>query len=454
MAAYFEFSSFKINHDFSEFNFHYSASRGNGKIYTFTETLKFTNLPRLPLEAQRAKWGKLVNQVAFNLHLMLGISYYKLFCPKDIRIKSGELTKEQVGFWNTVYTKGLGEFFFQNKIDFRDLIQFPFDKTIIQNSNFKIHLQDHVLLGLGGGKDSLVAADLLREHNVSPTAFIIETASQSSLIKEQIAALKLKTIVVKRILDSGLLNGIEGSYNGHVPFSAITAFIGLLTAVLYDHTYIAIGNERSADEGNVEYLGEKINHQWSKSSEFEKLFKDYLHEHITNNVYYFSFTRPLSELKIAELLSKKPEYFKLFSSCNKNFTIKVNKKTFSWCGTCPKCAFTFLLLSAFLPKKEVVDIVVNDLLNDQSLIELYKEMLGVKDAKPFECVGTFDEVKAAFYLVHKRGEFEDAPIMKFFVNNVLPKIKNPEKLVKKELTPDEPSTLPEKFKSIITKLSS
>lgn len=448
MASYFEFSSFKINHDFSEFNFHYSASRGNGKIYTFTETLTFNNPPA---QLVNSLTRELVNNIGFNLHLMLGISYYKLFCPKDITITSGKLTKKQAAFWNTVYTKGLGEFFYQNKIDFHDLINFPYDETL-HPSPFTLHPQNRVLLGLGGGKDSLVAADLLRKNNISTTAFIIETASQSSLIKEQIEALKLKTIVVKRRLDATLLKGIEGSYNGHVPFSAITAFIGVLTATLYDYKYFTVGNERSADEGNVEYLGEKINHQWSKSTEFEKLFREYLSAYICENLNYFSFTRPLSELKIAELLSKKPDYFKLFSSCNKNFTIKVNQTTFSWCGTCPKCAFTFLLLAAFLPKNQVIDIIVNNLLEDRSLVDLYKEMLGVKDAKPFECVGTYAEVKAAFYLVHKRGEFEDAPIMKYFISTVLPKMVNPEELIKKELTTDEPISLPKKFKKVFNNL--
>ena len=448
-APYFEFSSFDHTADFSIVTFHYKTVSEEGKEFSFVETLQFANLPTQPVNPLTRE---LINHLYFNLHLILGISYFKLFLPKQIVIKSGKLTKEQSNFWNTVYKKGLGEFFYRNQIDFRGLIDFPHtnDNSLTRELVNSLTPNPRVLLGLGGGKDSLVAADLLKENKIPTTGFIIETASQSKLVENQIKALGLKTIVVKRVLDPQLVKGVPGAYQGHVPFSAITAFIGILTAALYDFKYVAVGNERSADEGNVEYLGEKINHQWSKSSEFEKLFREYLRENISENLYYFSITRPFSELKIAELLSKKPVYFKLFSSCNRNFTIAVNKANFSWCGTCPKCAFTFLLLAAFLPKKKVIDIVVNDLLNDPSLIDLYKEMLGEKDTKPFECVGTYDEVKAAFYLVHKRGEFEDSPIMKFFVSTVLPKIKDPEELVKKELTPTESTTLPEEFRKIIT----
>ena len=48
--------------------------------------------------------------------------------------------------------------------------------------------------------------------------------------------------------------------------------MSIICAVLFNYREIAFSNEKSADEGNVKYLGRIINHQWSKSSYFEKKF--------------------------------------------------------------------------------------------------------------------------------------------------------------------------------------
>jgi len=60
-----------------------------------------------------------------------------------------------------------------------------------------------------------------------------------------------------------------------------------------------------------------INHQYSKSSEFEKKFRDYL-TNLTPSVSYFSLLRPLYELQIAKILAKLPQYHQVFKSCNVN----------------------------------------------------------------------------------------------------------------------------------------
>src|SRR5579863_6390864 len=93
------------------------------ETFIFTETLLFplsdeiSNVPHELLEI-----------ILNNILLALGVSYYKIYCPKELVISNFTLTKEQAAFWNTVYTKGLGEFFYKNKIDFRGLIAFPFSE--------------------------------------------------------------------------------------------------------------------------------------------------------------------------------------------------------------------------------------------------------------------------------------------------------------------------------------
>src|SRR3989344_8851463 len=89
-----------------------------GNEVEFTETLQFPLVGEL--ETRREAIAALQM-----LHLIGGASYWKTCCPKEMRIEEYELTKDQAEFWNTVYTKGMGEFFYRNDIDFRGLVNFP-----------------------------------------------------------------------------------------------------------------------------------------------------------------------------------------------------------------------------------------------------------------------------------------------------------------------------------------
>jgi len=162
--------------------------------------------------------------------------------------------------------QGLGEFFYKNKIDFGGLVKFPFNENVVSTPT-DFPRKNRSLLGLGGGKDSIVVAEILKSQNKD---FDLITGV-SGIQQEVSLAIGKKPLIVKRELDPNLfdINKESGVYNGHVPVSVYYAFILLLAAVLFDYKYILVGNEKSANYGNVEYLGEMINHQWSKSEEFE-----------------------------------------------------------------------------------------------------------------------------------------------------------------------------------------
>lgn len=415
-----------------------------GEIFNFNETLVFSsnqpvaNIPRA-----------LLKNTLDNLSLALGISYYKLNCPKQIILKGMRLSKKQAHFWNTVYTKGLGEYLYKNKIDYRNLISFPFKTTTPTpfikggKGDFGLVHSERSLVGIGGGKDSIVAAELLKSIKLPFTGFVVNNHA----IKEQIAQLLgVDLIIVKREIDPELLqmNKTPGMYNGHVPVSSIYAFIGLLTALLYDYRFIIVANEQSSNYGNTTYLGETINHQWSKSLEFEMLLQKYITNFITPDVTYFSLLRPLSEIAIAKRFAGYPQYFPVFSSCNKNFKI-IEKTDKRWCRRCPKCAFTFAILSAFLPKQKLINIFGQNLLNQTSLIETYKELLGVSGIKPFDCVGTPEETRVAFYMAMKKEEYENDVVMKFFEKEVLPKIKNVDAISNKVFKLSDKHLIPKEF---------
>jgi UDP-N-acetyl-alpha-D-muramoyl-L-alanyl-L-glutamate epimerase len=356
--------------------------------------------------------GVLLKSLLDNLMLILGISYWKLYCPKEIIIESNFLSKEQAEFWNTIYTKGLGEFFYRNKINFRGLINFPYvEKSQANSVNFS--RQDRTLLGIGGGKDSIVVAEVLKEQNKE-----FDVLSGEERIKIEVSgAIGKDPIVFRRELDPKLfeLNKEKGVYNGHIPISVVYAFLGVMACAFYDYRHFVVGNEKSANYGNVEYLGEVINHQWSKSEEFEKLFNEYIKKYITLDIEYSSPLRNMTELQVVDKFVKYPKYFKFFSSCNRNFRIN-NPSSQKWCGECPKCLFVFICLAAFLPKKEVLAIFGKNLLEEKNLIPLFEELIGARNFKPFECVGTQGEVKEALGKILKKGEFNEVILIKHFKN--------------------------------------
>jgi hypothetical protein len=255
-------------------------------------------------------------------------------------------------------------------------------------------------------------------------------------------------------LDSRLLelNKTGEVYNGHVPITSVYVFAGVLLALLGGYRYVVFSNERSASEGNLEYLGQIINHQWSKSAEAEKMFTSYIHDFISPEVTPFSLLRPLSEYGIVERFSHYSKYFPVFSSCNRNFVVdsiqpQAERGAF-WCGGCPKCAFVFTMLSGFLPKQEVIGIFGKDLFADANLLQLFKDLLGRGTSKPFECVGTADEMTVALGRAESRSEYKGEPIMEYFISEVLPSVKDMERLESELMAPEGVEGLPEAFREI------
>jgi 7-cyano-7-deazaguanine synthase in queuosine biosynthesis len=439
--AVFEFVSYTISENKQQIEFKYAI--------TEKAQIEFTEVLQLPSVISPDIPDKILQHLLHSVHLMLGISYWKLYCPKKIKISTKHLSKEQAQFWNIVYTKGLGEFFYKNNIDFHNLVQFPFDE-IAATSPVVFPRSNKSLVGIGGGKDSIVTAELLAKAQKDFMPIIIETQKEHSISHEIVKLLDKKPLLIKRFVDAKLfdLNKNPSTYNGHIPISAVFAFIGVLSAVLYDFSFLIVSNEQSANYGNVEYLGETINHQWSKTKEFEELFQKYVRTFITPDITYFSLLRSLSEYSITQLFSEMTKYHTVFSSCNRNYAINKDLPQTHWCGECPKCAFTFIMLAVFLPKDQVTAIFGQDLLTKNSLEKVYKELLGVEGVKPFECVGTPEEVKLAFYKVHEKGEFIDESIMTMFEKEVLPSMKNVEELEKRVISQGE-DLIPEEFKEVI-----
>ena len=398
----------------------YTSNTEKGEIFFYftlqfqDENIDFTEKISFPPVNNKIS-PDLLKSLLDNLMLILGISYWKMYCPKIMELRTMSLANEQAQFWNAIYTKGLGEFFYKNNIDFRGLVNFPSDENT-KSSPVSFSRQDRSLLLLGGGKDSIVSGELLKEQKKPFDTLAIG----GSTVQNEVSKIMGKPpITIYRRLDNKLFElNKKGAYNGHVPISVVYAFLGLMAAIFYDYKNVIVSNEKSANYGNVKYLGQIINHQWSKSEEFEKLFKTYITSFITPNINYSSFLRSFTETEIVQIFSKHKKYFKAFSSCNTNFKIKSEReKNKKWCGKCAKCLFVFSQLSAFVSKDELLEIFGKNLFNDKALLSLFKELLGIKEFKPFECVGTPDEVKIALDKTYKREDFNKAPLMEFFIKN-------------------------------------
>ena len=427
----FEFTSYRLEPESQRIFFNYKQEFKGGKPIFYTETLI------LPKTVDFKKINQdLLQKVLQGIHLVLGTSYYKFYCATKVKINYS-LNREESNFWNTVYKNGFGEFYFRNKIDPKKSPKFPFDKKSKAQS-YSLERNNKCLVGVSGGKDSIVASELLKEQGIDITAFFVETNNDSVLVDKVIEELNIKSAKIQRILDPQVFESHK--YNGHIPISAIYAFLGILYAVLYNYSYFIVANEHSSNFGNIKYKGQEINHQWSKSSEFENIFRKYTDSFISQDVRYFSLLRPFYEIRIAELFSKYKKYFPYFSSCNKNFKIVKENKTNLWCGECPKCVFAFILFSAFLTKEELLKIFKKNLYQEERLLPLFKDVLGLGKMKPFDCVGTFEESKAAFYLGSNKFKND------FIVKALLPKAKVKQKDMEDLFRAQKSSNIPSQFK--------
>lgn len=407
--------------------------------YNFDDTLHFTETITLADDTPLTHAGSPdVQRALFALHLAGGASYFKAFAPRTIEVRSGKLSKEQAAFWNEFYTKGLGEYFYQNKIDFRGFINFPVHADAPEKLATHTPKQPkNALVPFGGGKDSQVTVNILQRFGIDIILFRMQP---HQFVTELAELNKLPLVNLSRRLDPKILEvNKQGALNGHVPITGYVTFLALTVGLLHGFDSVFFSNERSSDYGNVNYLGLEINHQWSKSNEAELLMQGYITNFVTHKTQFLNALRPLSELHIAKLFTKHPKLFAHVSSCNRNWLwARLDEDPFQnrWCGECEKCTFIFALFAAFVPLKTVTTIFKKNLFNDPALLPHYRQLWGAEAFKPFQCVGTPEETQAALYLATRSPEAARTVIGQDFISAVLPKIDNPDQLVHDTLQPN------------------
>jgi UDP-N-acetyl-alpha-D-muramoyl-L-alanyl-L-glutamate epimerase len=380
------------------------------------ERVSFPAAPAVPAERKQAFESALKL-----LHLFAGVSYYKAGIPPKIELADGPLDNATADLLEALYLHGLAEFAYRNGLDLRGRIAFPrAGKSAGNVEAATLHLPQRTLVPIGGGKDSLVAVEAIKQTGGEATAVWV---GNSPLIAACAERTGLPTLNIQRELASGLfeLNRL-GAWNGHIPVTAVNSAILAVAAILYGYDSIAFANERSASAATLEYEGQQVNHQWSKGYAFEQMFSDWLHTHVAADLDYCSLLRPYSELVITRAFAKLTPYFDVFSSCNRNFKILGPKPADRWCGQCPKCHFVFLALAPFLPKPRLLGIFGRNLLDDEAQAAGFDALLEYHDHKPFECVGEGAEARAAMYALSQRPEWQEDVLIARFSSEILPQL--------------------------------
>ena len=344
-----------------------------------------------------------LNNAAFHLGLIEAFSYWKPTASATIEVAAGPISGDQILWWEDLLIHGMGEYFYCNDIDFtpENFVKIVPAGGAAAPAAYNGTLPYRSLLTIGGGRDSALAAGLLRDSGHAFACMMLNPSSAARKIASRVTA--SDPIVIRRTICRELLElNNRGFLNGHTPFSAYLAFLGTVCLLLYGYSSVIVANERSSDEGNVRYRGKDINHQYSKTFRFERLFDEYLQKHLVTRGRYFSYVRPLYELQIGKLFSNYPAFFELFKSCNRN-------RSDSWCGRCPKCLSVFLTTYPFVPRSALVKIFGSDLFEREENIAVLRELAGI-EAKPFECVATTGEIVGALALSISKARASGQPL--------------------------------------------
>ncbi len=368
----------------------------------FVETVTFETPPG----PQSAPAGPGFDRALLHLHIAAGTSYYKTAAPSEVLVEDDALSPAELDFHHHLYDEGLREFALTNGL--------AVPRTVTIRPQHAWHGGKQLpaeppgrglLVPIGGGKDSMVLIEAVRHLGprlfaVNPHPLVVELASRTGL----------ELVVVRRRLDPGLsaLNE-SGALNGHVPVTAIVSLIAVVGAFVYGYDTIAMAVERSASEATVSVDGVPVNHQYTKSLEFEQLLSALVAGSISPGITYGSALRPYSELAIARTFAGLTGYHDAFCSCNTVFrqTAPAGQR---WCGNCPKCRFVGLMLSPFLGREELTAIIGTDMFADPAQVHGFAALMSDED-KPFECVGERGESAAALRLLAGLPEWRDSPVV-------------------------------------------
>jgi hypothetical protein len=369
--------------------------------------LRFTETISLPVPATAPSAGTLrtVRRVLDLLHVVAGVSYYKVGAPPRIEAPA-PVPAEAAALFTAVYSQGLAEYAYRNDLPF--VLDLEVVVPGVTGAAEPVENADaRPLSAVGGGKDSIVTLEILRAAGLDPVPFSV---NPNPVIVAVNAASGLSALAARRRLDPRLFElNAAGALNGHIPVTAINSLIAIATAALHGLGPVVMSNERSASDPNLIWNGHEVNHQWSKGIAAEGLLRAAVTAHAGLTEPYFSLLRSLSELRIAQLFARYSAYDDVVTSCNKAF--KLHDPTVRWCGDCPKCRFVFLAMAPAMSPDRLSHIFGKNLLAEPAQVPGFEELLGIDAHKPFECVGEVEESVVALGLLAADPRWAASPVV-------------------------------------------
>lgn len=250
----------------------------------------------------------------------------------------------------------------------------------------------------GGGKDSLVALKLLERAGLPFATLgyahsIYGNPAYQHALLDRLGDATARVRAERQWVFDDFMDlpvatlrpelGVTSLLAAETPASV---FAALPLALARGYRGLVLAHEASANTGNLTWHGEEVNHQWGKSWEAEAMLDGYIRSELLADVRYFSVLQPIHDEVIFELLARDVELAPLTHSCN------VRKP---WCGACAKCAYVWLQMAAHLPPAIVRATFGADLGERPENERWFRELLGLAEHTPFECVGGAAEARLA-----------------------------------------------------------
>jgi hypothetical protein len=366
--------------------------------HTFTERFTF---------GSGGDWGDpAVRSAVRILYLLAGVSYYKTTAARLIDLGDLPTTAGERDFLTSYYVNGLAEFAHRNGIDLRGVLLSGPDAAA-----GAVHYDPdpgRPLIPFGGGIDSIVTVASLSDIHPGAALCVVEPPGPRFAAIEDAARVSgLPVTRVARQLDPLVRRSDElGFLNGHVPVTAVITAAALVAAVLERRDAVVLSNEWSASVPTLVADGQAVNHQWSKSEEYERGFAEFVLATLGPGPSVFSYLRPRSELWVSEQFAHLTSYHRSFRSCNRAFHQDPARRLDHWCGRCDKCCFVDLILAPFMDRSDLAAVFADDEpLDNRANDARFRALLGLgTEAKPFECVGDIDECRAAVLLASRRED--------------------------------------------------
>ena len=341
------------------------------------------------------------------LCVVAAVSCAKAFAPCVVEAPGIVLTGAGRALVESAFGAGMAEFAHSTRIDDPILL----DDTPFRGDAPANGLGDpyfgRPLVPVGGGRDSAVVATALL--GLDPYLLSI---GGSDAARRTAATLRRDLLVVERTIDPQIMElNAAGAPNGHIPITAITMLASVVAAIAVGSPVVVMANEASASNPTRTVGGRAINHQHSKSFDFELLLDAALRS-VGSPTLCVSALRNATDTRIARVFAQRcTPLHSEFVSCNRAGVRDPARRSRGWCGDCAKCRSIALSLAPHMSPAQVAGIIGVDLLDDESQMQGFADLMD-PERKPFECVQTVEEARAAIGALTESPQWRDHAVVR------------------------------------------